>query len=142
MLLTNVLNPDYFLGGRLRLDRDQAHGAMAKIARGLGISVEAAAVSVVRLVNANMINALKLVSVQRGHDPRDFVLVASGGGGPMHVAALAQELGVKAAIVPNYPGCFSAWGMLMTEPRIDLIRTQLRRTAEVTRTSPPRPGRG
>ncbi|PYM42948.1 MAG: 5-oxoprolinase [Candidatus Rokuibacteriota bacterium] len=132
MLLTNVLNPDYFLGGRLRLDRDQAHGAMAKIARGLGISVEAAAVSVVRLVNANMINALKLVSVQRGHDPRDFVLVASGGGGPMHVAALAQELGVKAAIVPNYPGCFSAWGMLMTEPRIDLIRTQLRRTAEVT----------
>jgi N-methylhydantoinase A len=132
MLLAGVLNPDYFLGGRLRLDVAQARAAMGSLAARLGATVEGAATSVMRLVNANMINALKLISVQRGHDPRDFVLVASGGGGPMHAAALADELGAKQVIIPNYPGYFSAWGMLMTEPRIDLIRTQLVRTTETT----------
>jgi N-methylhydantoinase A len=132
MLLAGVLNPDYFLGGRLRLDQGQARGAIASLAARMDTSIESAATSIIRLVNANMINALKLISVQRGHDPRDFVLVASGGGGPMHAAALAEELGIKEVLIPNYPGYFSAWGMLMTEPRIDLVRTQLARTTETT----------
>jgi N-methylhydantoinase A len=75
-----------------------------------------------------MINALKLVSVRRGHDPRDFALVACGGGGAMHAAALGAELRVKQVIIPVSPGTFSAWGMLMTEPRVDVMRTRILRT--------------
>ena len=72
-----------------------------------------------------MINALKRISIQRGHDPREFALVAGGGGGPMHAAVLGRELGVKEVIIPLYPGLFSAWGMLATEPRRDFVRTSL-----------------
>ena len=131
-LLAGVINPDYFLGGRLRLDVEAARRAMQKVADRLQTTVDDAAVAVIRLVDANMINALKLVSVQRGYDPRDFILVASGGGGPMHAAALGQELGVREVVVPNYPGYFSALGMLMTEQRVDLVRTQLNRTSELS----------
>ena len=72
-----------------------------------------------------MVNALKLVTVQRGHDPRDLTMVVSGGGGPLHAAALGRELGVKRVVIPRYAGLFSAWGMLTARPRIDLHRTQL-----------------
>jgi N-methylhydantoinase A len=78
-----------------------------------------------------MVNALKLVSVRRGHDPREFVLVAFGGGGPMHAAALARELRVKQVLIPPEPGVFSAWGMLMTDLRQDFIRTSIRRTDQI-----------
>ena len=124
-LLTGVLDPDYFAGGSIKLRVDLARRAIQKIADGLGASVEEAAVAVIRVVDANMINALKLVSIQRGHDPRDFTLLAGGGGGPMHAAPLARELGVKKFIIPRYPGYFSAWGMLATAPRADFIRTAL-----------------
>lgn len=79
-----------------------------------------------------MNNALKLVSIQRGHDPRDFVLVAAGGGGAMHAAPLGRELGVKEIVVPRYPGYFSAWGMLATEPRCDFAITALSRADDIT----------
>ncbi len=82
------------------------------------------------LVNEYTIDALKLVSVRRGYDPRDFTLVAFGGGGPMHAAAMARELGVKRVLIPPFPGTFSAWGMLMTEPRVDLTRTNVIALAE------------
>ena len=72
-----------------------------------------------------MINALKLVTIQRGHDPRDLTMVVSGGGGPLHAAALGRELGVKRVVIPRYAGLFSAWGMLTARPRIDLHRTRL-----------------
>jgi N-methylhydantoinase A len=87
---------------------------------------------VISLVEANMINALKLVTIQRGHDPRDLTMVASGGGGPMHAATLARELGVKRTVVPRYAGLFSAWGMLAARPRIDLHRTRLLPLGEKT----------
>ncbi|HZA66831.1 MAG TPA: hydantoinase/oxoprolinase family protein [Geminicoccaceae bacterium] len=131
-LLTGVLDPDYFAGGRIRLDGERARAAMAPIAERLGGTVEDAAVAIIRLVDANMVNALKLVSIQRGHDPRDFVLVVGGGGGPMHAATLGREIGVREIIVPRYPGYFSAWGMLATEPRRDFVRTQLRRAEAMT----------
>ena len=124
-LLTGVINPDSFAGGQFRLNAKEAEHAMQKIARRLNCSVEEAAVSVIRMVDANMINALKLVSIQRGHDPREFSLVVGGGGGPMHAAQLARELGVKEVIVPLYPGLFSAWGMLATEQRRDFVRSRL-----------------
>ena len=78
-----------------------------------------------------MPQALKLVSVRRGHDPRDFALIAFGGGGPMHAGALMRELRVKKCIIPTEPAVFSAWGMLMTDLRRDYIRTLITRTDQV-----------
>ena len=130
-LIAGVLNPDNFAGGRVVLDVDRAREAMRKVARGLQSSIEEAAVAVIRTVDANMINALKLVSIQRGHDPRDFALLVGGGGGGMHGAPLGRELGVKETIIPLYPGLFSAWGMLATEPRSDFMLTELRRADDI-----------
>ncbi len=131
-LIAGVLNPDYFADGQFRLDEAIARTAMQTIADGLSCSVDEAAVAVIRTVDANMINALKLVSIQRGHDPRDFALVVGGGGGAMHAAPLGRELGVKEVVIPLYPGLFSAWGMLATEPRRDFMQTALKRAEEVT----------
>jgi N-methylhydantoinase A len=130
-LITGALNPRFFAAGQFDLDVARARQAMQRVADGLGCSVDDAAVAVIRTVDANMINALKLVSIQRGHDPRDFSLVVGGGGGPMHGAALGRELGVKEVIVPLHPGLFSAWGMVATEPRRDFVRTALRRAEEI-----------
>ena len=125
MLIVGVLDRDSFAGGSLRLDVDAAIAAMARIASRLGDSVEATANAVIRIAEANMLNALKLVTIQRGHDPRDLTLVASGGGGPIHAARLARELGVRRLVIPPYPGVFSAWGMLVSAPRRDVKRTRL-----------------
>ncbi len=125
-LITGVLSPQGFAGGQFDLDEAKARAAMRTVADGLGTSVEEAAVAVIRTVEASMINALKLVSIQRGHDPRDYALIVGGGGGAMHGAPLGRELGVKEIIVPLYPGLFSAWGMLVTEPRRDFQLTRLR----------------
>ena len=130
-LISGVLNPENFADGRVALDLECARKAMQKVAQGLGTSVEEAAVAVIRTVDANMINALKLVSIQRGHDPRDFSLVIGGGGGAMHGAPRGRERGVKEVIVPRYPGLFSAWGMLATEPRSDFMQTELRRADDI-----------
>jgi N-methylhydantoinase A len=131
-LVAGVLDAGYFLGGRLAVDRDLSAQALERLGADVGTSVAETANGVIRLANANMINALRLVSVQRGHDPRDFVLVACGGGGAMHAAALGAELRVKRIVIPPLPGTFSAWGMLVTEPRVDVVRTQIVRTATAT----------
>jgi len=122
-LIAGRINPDYFLGGEITVSVDAARRAMEPIARALGVSVDEAALGVIRIANANMINALKLVSVRRGYDPRDFALIAFGGGGAMHAAALAGELHVNTVIIPPAPGHFSAWGMLMTDPLQDFVQT-------------------
>ena len=122
-LLSGVLDPGHFSGGRLSLSVEKATEAMQPVADALGVSIVEAAAAVIRLAEANMINALKLVSVQRGHDPRDFAMLAYGGGGAMHAARLSRELGTKELVIPLYPGLFSAWGMLATAPRVDLVRT-------------------
>ena len=130
-VLAGRINPDYFLGGEIDLDLENARQAMQPIAGAFSVSLEEAVMGVIRLADANMVNAIKLVSVRRGHDPRDFVLVAFGGGGAMHAAALARELRVKKIIIPVNPGVFSAWGMLMTDLRQDFIRTSIRRTDRI-----------
>ena len=127
-LITGVINPKNFASGQFELKKELAHKAIEKIAKELDVDVMTAASSIVRVTEANMINALKLVSIQRGHDPRDFVLVAGGGGGPMHAATLGNELGVSEIIIPPYPGYFSAWGMLATDPRADFAITSLLRS--------------
>ncbi len=131
-LIAGVLNPGYFADGQFDIDLTRARRAMQTIADGLKIGIEAAAVAVIRVVDANMINALKLVSIQRGHDPREFLFIVGGGGGGMHAAPLGRELGVKEIVIPLYPGLFSAWGMLVTEPRRDFVRTALHRAEELT----------
>ena len=103
-----------------------------RVGKPLGLSVEDAAMSIIRVADSNMYNALKLISVRRGYDPRDFSMVAFGGGGPMHCAYLARELNVRKVIVPLAASVFSAWGMLMTDLRHDYIQTRLCRVNDAT----------
>ena len=131
-LVAGRINPDYFLGGEIRVSMDRARQSMQEIAHHFGMSIEEAAMGVIRLADANMINALKLVSVRRGYDPREFTLVAFGGGGSMHAAALGRELRVKRILVPTAPAVFSAWGMLMADLRNDYIRTMVAGTDRIT----------
>ena len=108
----------------MEVDMDKVRAAIREqIGDPFGLSVEEAALGVIRVANSNMLNALKLVSVRKGYDPRDFALVAFGGGGPMHAAALAKELNIGKVIIPNAASVFSAWGMLMTDLRSDDIQT-------------------
>src|SRR5439155_15235613 len=109
-----------------------AEHALRELGKPLGLEPGELANGIIRLVNANMISALKLVSVRRGYDPRDFVLVAAGGGGPMHAAALGAELQVKFIVVPPYSGVFSAWGMGLSEPRADAAQTRILVLAEAS----------
>jgi len=125
VVLTGAIDPNRFAGGRIKLRPELSSAALQPIASSFDLSVVGAARAVISLAEANMINALKLVTIQRGHDPRDLTMVVSGGGGPLHAAALAHELGVKRVVIPRYAGLFSAWGMLTARPRIDLHRTQL-----------------
>jgi N-methylhydantoinase A len=119
------INPDYFLGGEIKLDPGRAAQAIERLASRLELGLRETALGVIRLANSNMINALRMVSVRRGHDPRDFILVAMGGGGGLHAAPLAEELGVRKVVVPRTPAHFSAWGMLMTDLRHDYVITRV-----------------
>ncbi|MFN8371253.1 MAG: oligopeptide/dipeptide ABC transporter ATP-binding protein [Anaerolineae bacterium] len=130
-LLTGRLNPDYFLGGELKVNVKRAVEAMTPIAQHFNMSIEEAALGVVRISDFGKINAIKLISVRRGYDPRDFVVVAFGGGGPMHAAAMMRDLRCKKVVIPTHPGVFSAFGMLMTDLRIDYIRTLISRTDQI-----------
>jgi len=124
-LRSGVLNPDYFLGGDIHLNKERAYDAFASESRKLGIPVDKLAQGTVRLANSQIINALKLVSVKRGYDPRDFTLVAYGGGGPLHASSVARQLGIPKVLVPPLPGVFSAWGMLVADLRRDFLRTRI-----------------
>lgn len=130
-VLVERINPSYFLGGRVALDVERARAAFEPLAERIGVGVEDAALGVIRLANANMLHLLKLVSVRRGRDPREFAIVACGGGGPMHATALARELQVPRVIVPPHPAHFSAWGMLVSDLRHDFVRTRFTRFDEV-----------
>ncbi|HLR03352.1 MAG TPA: hydantoinase/oxoprolinase family protein [Virgibacillus sp.] len=103
-----------------------------KIANQFNMSAEEASLGIIRIANSNMLNALKLVSVRKGYNPKEFSLVAFGGGGSMHAAALAKELGIKKVIVPVASPVFSAWGMLMSELRHDYIQTYIMKMSEIT----------
>jgi N-methylhydantoinase A len=119
------INPDYFCGGEIEADMGAVDRTLGAVADRLGVDRVEAARGVVRIANNNMINALKLVSVNRGYDPRDFTLVAFGGGGGMHAVALATELGIRRVAIPRAADVFSAWGMLMSDLRRDYFVTHL-----------------
>ncbi|MGV1826744.1 hydantoinase/oxoprolinase family protein [Agrobacterium vitis] len=119
------INHDYFCGGSVVADIAALDTALEALAGQLGVSPTEAARGIVRIANSNMVNALKLVSVNRGYDPRDFTLVAFGGGGAMHAVPLGQELNVKKVVIPRGAAVFSAWGMMMSDLRRDYFVTRL-----------------
>jgi N-methylhydantoinase A len=122
-LVLGRINPANFLGGAMALDVEAAHRAVARVGEALGHDLDQTAMAIVRIANNNMIGALRSVLIERGLDPRDFTLLAFGGAGPLHAAELILEMGIPAAIVPNNPGQFSAYGFILADARVDRQRT-------------------
>jgi len=118
------LSPERFLGGEMRLNRIAAENALKeRVAQPLGVELERAASGMLEIATASMANAVRRVTLERGLDPRDFTLVAYGGGGPLHAAAVAKELSIGKVVIPYAPGHFSALGMLMADLRRDYVQT-------------------
>lgn len=115
------INAQYFCGGEVSADVKAVAQGFNALSERLQLPADEIARGVIRLANNNMVNALKLVSLSRGHDPRELTLMAFGGGGALHAVALAQELGVKKVIVPRGASVFSAWGMTLSDLRRDLF---------------------
>ena len=117
------IDPDRFLGGEMKLDRELAAAAVQRLADRLGLGLLEAAEGIVTIANANMSGAIRSRTVQKGHDPREFALVAFGGGGPTQAAEVAESLGIPEVIVPPYPGITSAMGLLTSDLKYDQMRT-------------------
>ena len=124
-LITKRINPNYFCGGEINADIDAVNKNIQNLSTKLQLNDKETARGIIRIANNNMINALKLISVNKGYDPREFTLVAFGGGGGMHAMSLAMELNIPKVIIPVNSSVFSAWGMLMSDLRRDFILTKL-----------------
>jgi len=122
-LVLGRLNPDFFLGGAMKLDLAAARATMAQLGKTLSLSPEAAALAILRTLDENMANAIRLIAVERGLDPREFALIAFGGAGPLHARAVAERLGITQVIVPPHPGLCSAFGAAIAEARVDRVQT-------------------
>jgi N-methylhydantoinase A len=122
-LVLGRLHPDHFLGGAMRIDESRARTALAAIRKSGFATIEALAEGIIRVADARMESALRRVSVERGHDPRSFTLLAFGGAGPLHACALASALGIKKVLVPSAPGALSALGILDADLRREFSRT-------------------
>ena len=123
-VVLGYLDPDSLLDGALKIDSAAAHASIQKhLAEPLGLTVVEAAERIIDVVNANMVEALRMVSVERGHDPREFTLMAFGGAGPLLATALASELDMIDVVIPPVPGAFSALGLVATDLRRDYSRT-------------------
>jgi N-methylhydantoinase A/oxoprolinase/acetone carboxylase beta subunit len=120
------MDPDYFLGGRMKVDSQHAEKVARELALKFGLSVAQLAEGVVRVANANMERAMRVVSVARGHDPREFALLAFGGAGGMHACELAERLDIPTVIVPRFAGVLSALGMLLADVTKDYSLSVLR----------------
>ena len=127
-LLLGRLSAGNPLGGQIVLDVQLAEKAIAPLAARLGLDVPALAEGIVRIAVARMVSAIKQISIANGHDPRDFMLTAYGGAGPMHAALIAEELEITRILVPPFPGTFAAFGALISEQRHDLSRTHTLQT--------------
>jgi N-methylhydantoinase A len=124
-LILGRLNADMFLAGKIKLDIKGAYNAIAKLGRLLHKSPLKIAEAIIKVANSNMARAIRVISVEKGYDPREFSLIAFGGAGPMHACELAMMLGIKHIIIPRYPGTFSALGMLMADITKELSKTLL-----------------
>src|SRR5690606_20808970 len=119
------LDPDHFLGGEMTIHPELAREAVGRLADELGLSLEETAAGIITIANANMANAIREVTIQKGLDPRQFALVALGGAGPLVAAEVAESLEIPEIIVPAHPGITSAVGLLTTDLKYDLIRTEV-----------------
>src|SRR5215468_9825277 len=125
-LVMGYLSAENFLGGRMRLDAEKAWRAVeSKIAKPLGMGIEEAAEGIVRIIDVKMEEAIKAISTMRGHDLRDFMLLAFGGAGPVHAGRMARDLGMAGMIVPLYPGVYSAIGLIMSDVKHDYIQSKM-----------------
>jgi N-methylhydantoinase A len=125
------MGADRTLGGVIRLDPALARAAVAALGQALGgMTAEATADGIVRIAVARMTSSIREISIERGHDPRDFTLIAFGGAGPMHAIPIAEELGIPRVVVPPHPGNFSALGLLASDVKHDDVRTRIGRLDE------------
>jgi N-methylhydantoinase A len=132
-LVMGHLSADNFLGGRMQLDAPSARKAVAsKIAEPLGMGMDQAAEGIVRIIDVKMEEAIKAISTMRGHDLRDFMLLAFGGAGPVHAGRMARDLGMAGMIVPLYPGVYSAIGLIMSDVKHDYIQSKMSPISELT----------
>jgi N-methylhydantoinase A len=121
-LILGRINPDYFLGGQIKLSRRRAEGAIDKhVAQKMKMSVTDAAAGIIRLVDANMVKGISVNSIEKGYDPREFALIAFGGAGPLHAVSLAKEIGISKVLIPIFPANLSALGLLTTDARHDFV---------------------
>src|SRR6185503_13596969 len=134
-LVRGLLDPGNFLGGRIRLDVAAAQRAIAPLVKAFGTDALAAAEGITRVVNTNMVEGIKLVSVRRGVDPRGFTLVAFGGAAGLHVTDVARLLEIRRVIVPSVAAVLSAWGMLATDLRYELVRSHVSDVRRLTAAS-------
>jgi len=132
-VVLGFLDPGNFLGGRIALDRRAAESAVDRVAKALGTERLAAAEGIAKVVDTNMAEGIKIVSVRRGVDPRGFTLVAFGGAAGLHVSEVARLLEIRRVVIPNVAAVLSAWGMLATDLRYELVRTHV---SEVSRLAP------
>lgn len=124
-LILGRLNPNNFLGGNVRLDIDRAEKAIKQIAEELGLSVEETAIGIIRISTANMVQATREVTIERGFDPRNYVLVPFGGAGPTQAVDIAEDLAIESILVPPHPGITSALGLICTDLRVDVMQSIL-----------------
>lgn len=122
-VVLGVLNPEYLLAGQMPIEHARSVEAVQKLADQVGLTVDETADGIVSVAVANMARAIRVISVQRGYDPRDHALYPFGGAGPLHAARLARELGIKTVLVPETPGAGSALGLLLTDIRTDFSST-------------------
>jgi N-methylhydantoinase A len=124
-VVLGTLNPEHLLGGRMTIDRSRADVAIGRLARRLGLDPLATAQGIVSVVTANMARAIRVISVQRGHDPRDYTLLAFGGAGPLHAARLCRDLEIPRVLVPRHPGILCALGLLLSDLTTHYAQTRL-----------------
>ncbi len=131
-VVTGLLNPEYLLGGELKIHKNLAEKVIKeKIADYYNVTTDEAAEGIVKIANENAANVIRIISVQKGYDPREFTLIAYGGSGPIFAPFIAQELEIKKIVIPAIPpGVFSAWGLLATDIRHDLLHTDITKVAK------------
>ena len=130
-LALGYLSVDNFLGGKMRLDAEAARKAVESVAKPLKMSMEDTAEGIIRIIDVKMAEAIKAISTMRGHDLRDFMLLAFGGAGPVHACRIARDLGMAGVIVPLYPGVYSAIGLVMSDVKHDYIQSRMAALSEI-----------
>lgn len=117
------IDPDSFLGGRMKLDAKASHRVVGELAKEYGLTIDKMAEGILDVINSKMANAIRTMTISKGIDPREFSLIAFGGAGPMHAMFIAEELEISKVIIPNVAGEFSAWGMLNADIRHDMSKS-------------------